>query len=400
MTSEVTSPQPPPALLATETRGFRIRDVHATVVNATPHTNWIFVEVETEEGPTGLGEATLGGHESQVVAHLEMLRPRLVGASAGDIERLELSAPGAPGGLAFAAAASAVEQALWDLLGQELGAPVYRLLGGACRDRVRVYANINRGTQGDRSAAAFARSALAAVGAGFTAVKCAPFDGLFREAWEERGARRCIDDGLARVAAVREAVGDDVDLMVDCHYRMRPRTAARVIAELEAFRPYWVEAPVSEHDLAAWAEVRASTRTRLAGAEQLVGLQAHRWFLDQTGVDVLMPDVKYCGGIGTMKKIAALAEARGVDLAPHNPSGPVSTLASLHVAASTSNALVLEYAWGEVDWRSDLVSGAEQLVDGHLQLPTRPGLGARLNRELVNAHPGRSVRTLLDLRLW
>lgn len=397
----MTSAEPVPSLAVPDRHtGFRIRDLRTTVVNATPHTNWVMVHVDTEEGPSGIGEATLGGHEDLVIACVAQLAPRFAGQSAGAIEWLCTPVPGAPGGLAYAAALSAVEQALWDLLGQELGVPVHRLLGGPCRDRIRVYANINRGTQGSRSPTAFARSAEEAVTAGFTAVKCAPFDGLFRQSLEDRQGRELVEAGLARLRAVREGIGDDIDLLIECHGRFDARTAIRVINELEAYRPYWIEAPVSERDLVGWRSVRANTRARLAGAESRTGVEAHRYFLEASGADVVMPDVKYVGGIGPLKKVAALADAWGAEVSPHNPSGPVGTLSSLHATAAITNCPILEFPWGEVDWRSDLVGGAERLRGGCLLLPKGPGLGITFDTTLAAAHPRQTITPLADLRLW
>lgn len=378
----------------------RIRDLAATVVHVTGHTNWIVVRVETNAGGIGLGEATLDGSDRYVLACLDELRARFIDAPADDIERLCAPVPGAPEGLAYAAALSAVEQALWDLLGQALEAPVHRLLGGPCRDRVRLYANINRSLIGDRSPAAFARRAAAATASGFTAVKCAPFDGLYREPFEERHGRVCIREGLARVRAVREAIGDDIDLLIDCHFRFDARTAIRVIPELEAYDPYWIEAPVSERDLEGWATVRAATTARLAGGELLIGVPAFRRFLEASRVDVLMPDVKYVGGVAALKKVGALAEAYGAQVAPHNPSGPIATLASAQVAANLRNAVILEYAWGEADWRADLVQGTERIEDGYLCISEAPGIGAGWDPTLAAAHPPQFTTPTLDRRLW
>jgi len=377
-----------------------IQQIDALIVNATPRTNWLFVQVETVEGLRGYGEATLVGFEDLVLAGLALLAPRFTGQSAHEVERLCQLQPGLPGGLALAAALSGIEQALWDIKGKAFNAPVYQLLGGACRPAVRLYANINRSLRTDRSPAAFADHARRAVSEGFTAVKCAPFDGLLRVPLEEPEGRRLYGEGLARVEAVRQAVGSDIDLMVDCHWRFDLRTALRVLPDLEALRLYWLEAPVSERDLDALAAVRAATLARLAGGEHLSGVKAFQAYLEASQVDVVMPDVKYTGGLSGLRKVGALAEAAGSAVAPHNPSGPVASLASLHAAAAMPNAFILEYAWGECDWRAELVGGGERLHNGHMLLPEMPGLGVDFNHALAEAHPRQPIVPMLDPRLW
>ena len=375
----------------------RIRSIRPVVVHVTTRTNWVFVVVETDDGLTGIGEATLDGTEPQVLAEVEAAARRLVGSPAHPGLRGLRPHPGAFGGMAHHAAGSAIEQALWDLLGQRLGAPVSELLGGPRSGEVRLYANVNRGLLLDRSPHGFAAGARAAVDAGFDAVKVAPFDGVRWEPEQERAAGRAIDEGLARVHAVREAVGADVAVLIDCHGRFNPRTATLVVRELEAVAPYWIEAPVNERDLEGWRRVRDATSARLAGGEFLVGTEAHRRFIAATGVDVVMPDVKYCGGISGLVQVAAIAASFGVETAPHNPRGPVATLATAHAALADPTTTIVEYAWGETTWRSGLVGGAEDVREGCVALDGRPGLGARLDEALAAAHPYEATPVSPDL---
>lgn len=364
-----------------------ITSIHCDVVNATPRTNWVFVTVRTEGGLEGVGEATLDWHEPQVELEVAAYAEVLVGKPATPNARELGPHPAAFGGLANAAASSAIEQALWDLAGRRVGLPVSEMLGGAVRHRLRLYANVNRSLLDDRSPAAFGQAARAAAEDGFDAVKVAPFDGVLWAPRQDRGEARRIDEGLARVHAVRSAVGSDIDILVDCHFRFRPRTALAVIDGLAEVDPYWIEAPVPERDLDGWRLVRESTDQRLAGGEFLVGLEAHRRFLQETGVDVIMADVKYCGGVGPLRQVAALAESFGAELAPHNPSGPVAMAAAGQVAAVAPNVPIVEYGWGEVDWRTDLVGGAERIEDGMLLVSSEPGLGVSLDRMVVESHP-------------
>lgn len=374
-----------------------IRDITCTVINATVQTNWVFVFVHTDEDLVGVGEATLDGHEAHVVAELGVAKREFLGKSADEIVRLCRPLPGAFAGLVTAAVTSGIEQALWDIKGRSLDVPVVQLLGGAHRRRIRTYANLNRSMHSDRSIGAFGAAAAAAVADGFTAVKIAPFDGLRWEPEQDRRARRLIDLAAERVHVVRSAAGPEVDVLIDCHGRMNPRTATVVLREFENASPYWVEAPVPEGDVDAWRRVRRATSMRLAGGEFLMGLEANRRFLARSGVDVLMADVKYCGGIAALQAIARIAESYGVELSPHNPSGPVATLASVHVAANAPNVPILEYAWGEIDWRSQLAGGAERLEAGSLEVPTAPGLGIDLDAKILAAHPMSETPIARDL---
>lgn len=374
-----------------------IRSIRTVVVHVTTRTNWVFVIVEASDGRHGVGEATLDGHEPQVLAEVAAAARELAGLPAVPTQPALRPHPGAFGGLAHAAARSAIEQALWDLLGRRLGAPVSELLGGPPAGSVRLYANVNRATLGSRSPEAFVAAARRAVGAGFGAVKVTPFDGLRWEPEQDRAGRALIDAGLARVHAVRAALGPDVDLLIDCHGRFNPRTATVVVRELEAVDPYWIEAPVSERDLEGWRRVRDATSARLAGGEFLVGLEAHRRFIAATGVDVVMPDVKYCGGIGGLVQVAAVAAAFGTAVAPHDPSGPVAAAASAHAALAAGAGQVLEFAFGEATWRADLVHGREALAGGRLVLDGAPGLGVDLDEALAARHPFEETPVSPDL---
>jgi galactonate dehydratase len=246
---------------------------------------------------------------------------------------------------------------------------------------------VNRAILGSRTPEAFAAAARGAVAAGFDAVKVAPFDGLRWEPEQERPARALIDAGLARIAAVRAAVGSGIDVLIDCHGRFNPRTATVVVREMEVIDPYWIEAPVSERDLEGWRRVRDSTSARLAGGEFLIGPEAHRRFIEATGADVVMPDVKYCGGIGGLTEVAAIAASFGTEVAPHDPSGPVSAAATGQAALAAAGPQIVEFAWGETSWRADLVGGGETIEGGRLVLGGRPGLGLSLDEAVAAAHP-------------
>jgi galactonate dehydratase len=346
---------------------------------------WLFVEVQTDDGLVGLGEASQAGDDLVATCIEKRLGPELRGKDPRGIEPLTTEMLAKAEGRAAATAVSAIEQALWDIWGQSLGQPIWALLGGRYCDRIPLYANINRAPF-DRSPAGFAAAARGAVADGFRAVKCAPFDGVTYRYPDRTANRPGIAAGIARVAAIREAVGPEVRLMVDCHSRFDAPTAIEVARELAPLRLDWIEEPLPDHDLDGLERVREHCSIPLAGAEALVGRVGYWETLRRRVLDVIMPDVKHCGGLLELRKIAALAETTRVSVSPHNPSGPVSTLASVHVCATIPNLLALEYPWGETSWRGGLLRPAEIIEDGSIAVPERPGLGFRLDPDVVRAH--------------
>jgi galactonate dehydratase len=287
---------------------------------------------------------------------------------------------------------SALEQAWVDNDARRAGVPVYAHLGGARRTHVPVYANINRATT-DRSPAGCAASARAAVDAGFRAVKIAPFDGAVAEDRDTSPFTERVAAGVERVLAMREAIGPDVGLMVDCHWRLDALTASDVIRALEPARLYWLECPVSEHagQLDTLVRLRAVAHEhgmRLAGAETVAGVDAIEPFLARGCYDVVMPDLKYCGGYRGMLAIAAAAQHHGVDISPHNPTGPICNLGSLHACAAMEQCLSLEYQLAESPLYTELVGGvAPALMDGEFAIPDTAGVGAQIDDAIASAHP-------------
>lgn len=356
-------------------------------VQVSPKGNWNIVRVRTADGVGGIGEATHALGFTQASAEndrrIEQAVERLFdqhlrGKTAGGFEAFRLAALPEirEGGLLVATAFSALEQALWDIQGKALGVPVYELLGGRVRDSVPVYANINRATV-DRSPAGFARNAEKAVAEGFRALKAAVFDDY---------PQTPESVGVERLDAMRRAVGDDVLLLVDCHSRFDEATAVRVARELEPVRLHWYEEPVDFNDFAATARVKQAIPQTVAAGELLFGREGFWPLLESGAVDVIMPDVKHCGGLLEGKKIAAVAEAFGVDVSPHNPSGPVSMAASAQLAATLPNCPILEHAWGEVDWRAELLDPPERFENGSIVLPDRPGFGVGLSESVLADH--------------
>lgn len=362
----------------------KIARITPTVVDGEGARSWLFIEVETDTGLVGVGEASQNRLDWGVVNQLEALATQYVGRSPLDlIEDRNRLLRRADAHRILYAACSGLEHALWDLCGQILGVPVYQLLGGSVRDRIRLYANIEVATR-SKTPEEYAENASKAVAQGFTAVKFNPF----RLALERnpRPEREVLALAVERVKQVRTAIGPNVDLLLDFAFSQDFHGALQAAQRIEPFDIFWIETPFRIDQAAQLAELRHRITTRLSAGEQLWGRTAFLQILEQRSLDVLMPDVKWIGGILEAKKVAAMAEAYDVAIAPHNMSGPIATAASVHLALTCPNFLILEYCWGVTPWRSDLVDGREIVVDGHIPLPTTPGLGVGLNHDVLRTH--------------
>jgi galactonate dehydratase len=266
-----------------------------------------------------------------------------------------------------------------------LDVPSYTLFGGRVRETLQVYANVNRATK-PRTPAGFAAAAKTAVAQGFRAVKAAPFDGFPPPGSPATVIEAAVDTGIACVAAMRDAIGPAVELMIDCHSFFDVALAERVARTLEPQQLAWYEEPVAPTRLEDTIEIRRRIRQPMAGGEILFGVAGFAPLTRGRAVNVIMPDVKHCGGLLELTHIAAMADADGVSVAPHNPSGPVSTAASIQVCAVIRNFRLLELQWGEVDWRGDVLNPPELFADGAIGVPNRPGFGIELNDTVVRAH--------------
>jgi len=362
-------------------------DVFVVKVNA--RGNWVFVRLRTDKGLTGLGEASHGmGTDESMLAALkdcfEFLRDR----SPFDVEGYRMRAWqfARKGGRRSATAFSAIEQAMWDLAGKALGIPVYDLLGGKLRDDLEVYANINRATNDVRTPEAFAANARLAVEAGFRAIKAAPFDGFPNLKAPEAEIQKAAGLGIACLEAIRRAVGPEVKVLVDCHSRFSRELAIEIARRLEPVNLYWYEEPVAPSRLEDTAAISKAIRQPVSGGEALFATEGFAPLIDSRAFAFVMPDVKHCGGILEGKLIAARAQAAGVAVSPHNPSSPVATAASVQLCAGMPNFAILEHAWGEAAWSSELVIPPEEFPRGRIRVPDRPGLGIELNQKTVEAH--------------
>ncbi len=363
----------------------KITSIEPLVIHVNHRGDWLFVLVHTEEGLTGAGEASHSGNDALCAAVIEQFHTKLSGKNARQIAAVRQMLRQIDGGRVYNTALSGLEQALWDLLGQSLGVPVHTLFGGAVRDRLRLYANINRHVK-TRTPEGFALAARQAVDEGFTAIKLAPFDELRGPDHIRTGPKAAWRTGVERVRAVRAAIGDDVELAVDCHGRMDVPEALIVGQALADCNLFWYEEAVAHTQPADLRRVTEAVSMPTASAESIFGMEGFRPFLTEHIVDVIMPDVKHCGGVLELAEIAAAARMTDILVAPHNPAGPLSTAATAQVASTWSNFYILEYAWGEVDWRADLLEPAEKIEDGYLMLSQEPGLGHRLRPAMIDAH--------------
>jgi galactonate dehydratase len=367
-----------------------LRSASLKIARINPRTCWAFVEIERHDARIGTGEATLNGREEALGASAARLVPllwQIVPAEAGAPVRLpepsRYAMAVAARSLEDAAIVSAIDMALWDLGAQDRGMPLVDVVGGKARECVPLYANINRRTR-DRSPSGFAQSARDARAAGFTALKIAPFDEVSREGCARGEGDRAMVAGLARIAATRDAAGPACRLMVDCHWRFDEATAARMIDAAAACDPYWIECPLPEsaESMAALSRLRARAAAhgmRLAGLEQCVGHAGFRPFCEAGCYDVMMPDVKYVGGVHEMQACAQLFERHGVAMSPHNPSGPIAHAASLHLSAAMPRFDMLELQFDESPLFETLVGDSlAGCVAPIAKLPAAAGLGVRL----------------------
>ncbi|MFA0839101.1 galactonate dehydratase [Streptomyces rochei] len=335
---------------------------------------WLFVAVETDKGVIGWGEAVVEGQARVVERMIGDLAEYLAGR---DPRRIEHHWQGMyrgafyRGGAVLCSAISGIDQALWDITARDLGVPVHALLGGAVRDSVRMYGHARGVTDAE-----FAQAARRSRSAGMTAIKFG-LDGPVRAL----DTVEYVDRQVARVAAVREAVGPAFDIALDFHGRTSPAMARRLAERLSPMGPLFIEEPCLPENVDALAEIARATNVPIAAGERIFTKWGFRELLERRAVSVVQPDLCHAGGISEVRRIAAMAEAHYVALAPHNPLGPVSLAACLQVAASTPNFLIQEYL--ALDDGADLGAGILavpfSVENGHIAVPTGPGLGIEVD---------------------
>ena len=370
----------------------KITRIKPVVVAAPPHRNWIFVKVETDQpGLYGWGEATLEWKTRGVVGSIEDFEPIVAGRDPRNVTQIvELLNKAAfwPLGVIGLTALSAIEQACWDIMGKDQGKPVWQLLGGKVRDRVRVYTHIGTGrvkvSRKQQDIGEYADSAAELKELGYTALKFGPVPYTH------------YDYPLASVrhagnllAGVREAVGDEVDILLDFHGRPSSMTAALAyIDAVEPVRPMFVEEPVQPGDPQAMLMIAAKTRVPIATGERLLTHKEFEDLCNLKAVAYVQPDLCHCGGFTIGKHIAATAAANYAGVCPHNPMGPIAGAVGLHFGVAVPNFVILEEASGSVPWFHEVVSQSPiNRVEGFWQIPEAPGLGVEIDEAVAARHP-------------
>ena len=363
----------------------RITDVTVQLVQSDCGRRWTHVRVHTDEGLTGIGEGTYSHKEVVVAKMVGELKSHIVGRDPFDSESIyrDLYSGGATGyrtgGVMFTSAISGIDQALWDLKGKALNAPVCALLGGPRTAKVPVYSHF-----GGRTIEALVESAQRMLDDGFHGIKSGITIAESRGPKISREQLKTID---RKYAALRKAVGDDVEIMDDPHAYFDPPSALEIARVLEPYRLLFFEEPTIPEDPEGYARVRQGTSTPIAGSERLTSKHRYNDFFRAGAVDVAQPDIVYIGGITEMKKVCALAETYQVVIAPHNTKGPVGIMAAAHVMAAIPNALIQEFiAPRRIPWRNDVLKNPLEIEDSCLVISDRPGLGVEFDEDALEAH--------------
>ena len=371
------------------------------MVLGTEWRNLTIVKVETDDGLVGVGECRALNRTDGVLGYLSEAAPRyVIGEDPFNVERLVARMFREDFGRAgeiIMTVIALVEVACWDIIGKALNQPVYRLLGGAVRDNIKGYAN--GWYTGERTAEEFHAAAKRVLAKGYKALKFDPFGAGFYEM--ERAEKNYV---IGLVEAVRDAVGPDVEILIEMHGRFNPVTAVEFARELARFKPSWLEEPVPPENLAAQkkaADAIAPLGIPVATGERLHTMYEYRELFELQACDIIQPDITHFGGILNTKKLAAWAEAYYVLIAPHNVGGPISTAAALNLAACTPNFKIQEHFNDFAEaYVKEAAPGNPEIEDGYFALPTGPGLGVTLDEDVVAANPRRRVHFNLFAEDW
>ena len=369
----------------------KITRIRTLTVAAPPHRNWVFVKVETDQpGLYVWGEGTLEWKTRGVVGTVEDFAPIMLGQDPRDVTRVvELLQRTSfwPLGVIGLTAVSAIEQACWDIKGKELGQPIWALLGGKVRDRVRVYTHIGAGKvkikRHSRDIASYTESTSELREQGYTAVKTGPvpythYDFDMRE----------VKHTEKLLQSLRDAAGDEMDILLDFHGRpFSSRAALAYIDACSPARPMFVEEPIQPGDHVAMAQIAQLARCPIATGERLITHKEYEDLCYLRAVTYVQPDLCHCGGFTVGKQIAATAATFGIGVCPHNPMGPIAGAVGLHFAAAVPNFTILEEITGGVPWYADVVQTPIRRVDGYWDLPTAPGLGVEVDEKVAAQHP-------------
>ena len=378
----------------------QITDIQHYLVHPGNAKNLCFVKISTDEAIHGWGECyTQSDRDVQITAHIDQLRRYLIGRDPTNIKHFIQMAyddfAGRRGAMDYHCAISGLEQAMWDITGKAYGAPVHKLIGGACRDKIRVYANGWSG--GAPTPEALAERASQVIEMGFTALKFDPIPGPWRTYVSMDVERAAV----ANVRAVREAVGPDVDILVEMHRRLAPMHAVRIARDIEQYRPFWYEEPVLAENIDALAEVRRKINIPVVTGEELYTKFEFREVFEKRAADILNPDVCNVGGILELKEIAAMAEPYFVVISPHNfNSTTLGLAATLQVSAAIPNFLITEYFVNLEEFGRDIARTPFEARDGYISVPDTPGIGIDLDEERLAAYPYKPFPARSPRQYW
>ena len=365
----------------------KITDISHYIIHPGVGKNLCFVKIDTDEGVEGWGECyTQADRDKQVVSHIDQLKRYLIGRNPMHIKHfLQMSFDdfaGRRGAMDFYCAISGLEQAMWDISGKVCQVPVYMLLGGPCRDKIRVYAN--GWGEGNWDSNELAEKAKKIADMGFTAMKFDPIPGPWRTFVDKEVERQAVEN----VKAVRSAVGPDVDILVEMHRRLAPMHAVKIAKEIEEFNPFWFEEPVLAENVDALASVKKAINIPVVTGEELYTKFEFREIFEKQAADIINPDVCNVGGILELKEIAAMAEPYYVVVSPHNYNSTTLGLsATIQVSAAIPNFLITEYFVNFEELGKDISTHPFEVDDGYIRLPTEPGLGMDLKEENLEKYP-------------
>ena len=367
----------------------KITKITTTVVNAKMR-NWVVVRVYTDvAGLIGIGEATVEFQARAVVGAVEDLAPLLIGRDPREIERnwqILFRHPFFKGCVVTMSAISGIDQALWDISAKDLNVPLWRMLGGLARDRVRMYDHLGGGNSdavyNSDTVNSFEEKMKLSIKDGFTAVKilAVPQSAPLGDAARLRHAGELM-------ATARKAAGPDVDIMIDFHGRTTAAMAIQYAEVLAPYNPLFLEEIVQPDQNEALKRARAKIKVPLAAGERLLHRTEFLPLLEDGLIDVAQPDVCHAGGVTELRKISALCDTYGVTMAPHNPLGPIATMVNVHLGLTTPNFLIQEVMRSDVSWRSEVFSGVPDIKDGHIYPPTAPGIGVEMDEKEAAKHP-------------
>jgi len=355
------------------------------LVLGTSWRNLVFVRVRTDEGLVGIGECTLQNREEGVLGYLAgAARRHVIGSDPFNIEDLWLRMYRNDfwrAGVIATTVMSGIEIACWDIVGKALGQPVWRILGGRCHEKIKVYANAWYTVE--RKPEEFARRVKVVLDKGYKALKVDPFGPGTLELSREERVR-----SVELVAAIREAVGPDVEIFIEMHGRFSAATAIALARMLEPYHPGWIEEPCPPEDIPSLKKVAEHVTLPVAAGERYFTRYGFREVIESGAPDIIQADPIHAGGILEMKKIAAMADVRSMLMAPHNSNGPVCTAACVHFDFCTTNVKVQEcFDDFSETWVVDAVPGTPRPQDGYFYPPEKPGLGVELNEDLIKEHP-------------